>query len=258
MLIAVLHMKSPFFDLYHQAPDYKFLKTFGRACYPHLRPYNYHKFAYHSRECVFLGHSSNHKGYKCLSSDGILFISKDVIFNEVRFPYNNIFSSPKHSSLSTSIIISVHLSFSNLSTHLSHTSPLYPRTSPNSTSPRLSPITLTPFISSSHQSPTSNNSHSPNLYQPLIPSVSVSLDNHTSQLVSQTESSQSYLNTSPSSFSSSLPYIAPPPLLRIHPHNTNYMTTRDKDGIVLPCLHPTLLLTKLEPTSYKLALKYSN
>lgn len=33
------------------------------------------------------------------------------------------------------------------------------------------------------------------------------------------------------------------------------MTTRDKDDIVQPMLHPTLLLTELESTSYKLALK---
>jgi hypothetical protein len=33
------------------------------------------------------------------------------------------------------------------------------------------------------------------------------------------------------------------------------MHTRAKNGIVQPRLHPTLLLTELEPTSYKTALK---
>lgn len=34
------------------------------------------------------------------------------------------------------------------------------------------------------------------------------------------------------------------------------MTTRAKDGIVQPRLHPTFLLTELEPTSYKISLKF--
>lgn len=66
MPTTVLKMKSPFFILYNKLPDYKSLKVFGCACFPHLRPYNSHKFAYHSRECIFLGYSSDHDDYKCL------------------------------------------------------------------------------------------------------------------------------------------------------------------------------------------------
>ncbi|PNX77874.1 retrovirus-related Pol polyprotein from transposon TNT 1-94 [Trifolium pratense] len=52
MPTAVLHMESPYSVLYKQLPDYEFLKVFGCTCtcYPHIRPYNPHKFAYHSRE----------------------------------------------------------------------------------------------------------------------------------------------------------------------------------------------------------------
>jgi histone deacetylase 1/2 len=56
-------MQSPYFMLYQSIHDYKFLRVFGCACYPHLRPYNGHKFAFHSKECVFLGYSLSHKGY---------------------------------------------------------------------------------------------------------------------------------------------------------------------------------------------------
>ncbi|RZB70581.1 putative mitochondrial protein [Glycine soja] len=51
-----------------------------------------------SQECLFLGYSTSHKGYKCFSSSGRLFISKDVVFNEIRFPYTDLFESSSVSS----------------------------------------------------------------------------------------------------------------------------------------------------------------
>lgn len=61
----------PYFSLFGQHPDYQFLKVFGCACFPLLRPYNSHKFDFGSHECL-LGYSTSHKGYKCLSSDHLL------------------------------------------------------------------------------------------------------------------------------------------------------------------------------------------
>jgi len=55
----VLANKSPFFLLNFQFPDYKFVKSFGCACFPFLRPYNSHKLDFHSKECVFLGYFSH-------------------------------------------------------------------------------------------------------------------------------------------------------------------------------------------------------
>jgi len=48
-----------------------------------------------------------------------------------------------------------------------------------------------------------------------------------------------------------------PPVVphRIHPNNTHYMATRGKYGIVQKRIQPTLLLTHIEPTSYKEAIK---
>lgn len=63
-----LNNKSPFFLLKFQFPDYKFLKCFGCACFPFLRPYNSQKVDFHSKECIFLGYSPSHKGYKCLDT----------------------------------------------------------------------------------------------------------------------------------------------------------------------------------------------
>jgi hypothetical protein len=74
--------------LFHQTPDYTFLRTFGCACWPHLRPYNSTKLEFRSKQCVFLGYSDMHKGYEYLEiSTGRVYISRDVIFDEEIFPF---------------------------------------------------------------------------------------------------------------------------------------------------------------------------
>ena len=61
----VLKHHSPYFKLLHKQPDYSFLKIFGCACYPLLKPYYSHKLMYPSNKCNFLGYCSNYIGYKC-------------------------------------------------------------------------------------------------------------------------------------------------------------------------------------------------
>src|ERR1044072_7297090 len=98
----VLNHTSPYWMLHHTQPDYKFLKIFGCSCYPLLRPYNSTKLSFRSSECIFLGYSTQHKGYKCLASTGRIYISKDVLFNEFRFPYDDHFTPSTSSHLHTS------------------------------------------------------------------------------------------------------------------------------------------------------------
>ena len=83
----VLKNKSPLEVLFHQKPSYSQLKVFGCMCYPNLRPFNHHKLQFRSIPCTFLGYSLNHKGYKCLSPNGNILISHDVIFDEHAFPF---------------------------------------------------------------------------------------------------------------------------------------------------------------------------
>lgn len=101
MPTSVLHAKSPFTTLYKTSPDYKLMKVFGCACFPLLRPYNQAKMSFHSKECVFLGYCPQHKGYKCLDVTGKIYLSKDVLFNEYRFPYPELF--PEEPSVCTSL-----------------------------------------------------------------------------------------------------------------------------------------------------------
>ena len=82
---------TPLERLFHQKPDYSFLRVFGCACWPHLRPYNTHKLQFRSKQCVFLGYSNLHKGYKCLDpSIGRVYISRDVVFDENVFPFSKM------------------------------------------------------------------------------------------------------------------------------------------------------------------------
>jgi hypothetical protein len=84
-------MKTPLEKLLKETPDYTFLKVFGCACWPHLRPYNYHKLEFWSKKCVFLGYSSLHKGYKCLNvPSNRVYVSRDIIFDEHVFPFVNM------------------------------------------------------------------------------------------------------------------------------------------------------------------------
>ncbi|KAE8672779.1 1,4-dihydroxy-2-naphthoate polyprenyltransferase [Hibiscus syriacus] len=84
----VLNGKSPFQVLHQQSPDYSMLRVFSCACFPLVRPFNHHKLEYRSKQCVFLGYSPSHKGYRCLDDAGRMFVSRHVIFDENKFPYD--------------------------------------------------------------------------------------------------------------------------------------------------------------------------
>ena len=89
MPTLVLNRKSPYEIIYHQKPDYKFMKVFGCACFPHLRPYNSYKLDFRTAKCVFIGYSSQQKGYMCLHSSRRVYIAINVVFNEFEFPFQN-------------------------------------------------------------------------------------------------------------------------------------------------------------------------
>jgi len=93
MPTPTLDNKSPFFMLHLQFLDYNFLKSFGCSCFPFLIPYNTQKLDFHSKECIFLDYFTSPRGYKCIDPTRKIFISKDVVFNELRLPYTELFSS---------------------------------------------------------------------------------------------------------------------------------------------------------------------
>jgi len=87
----VIDNDTPYSRLFGQQPDYSSLRTFGCACWRHLRPYNTRKLDFRSKQCVFLGYSNQHKGFKCLDpKEGRVYISRDVIFDEHVFPFSSL------------------------------------------------------------------------------------------------------------------------------------------------------------------------
>ncbi len=149
LLSPVTSNKSPLELLFKQTPDYNFLKIFGCACWPHLRPYNTHKMDFCSTRCIFLGYSLNHKGYKCLDpTTNRIYIARNVVFDETVFPYAT--SSHSHT---TPLAPPPHIRLPSLtnSTQLPHSYPLPPK---------------------STISPTKSSSLSPHKYLPLSSQIS--------------------------------------------------------------------------------------
>ena len=81
----------PYF--FQTIPLLQFSKNICCSCFPLLKPYNNHKSDFRSCECLFLGYSISHKGYKCISPSSRIFSSKDVLFNESKFFYDILFES---------------------------------------------------------------------------------------------------------------------------------------------------------------------
>jgi hypothetical protein len=80
------------FEVLFKTPlDYKFLRIFSCAHWPHLRPYNSNKLQPRSTQCIFMGYSLCHKNYKCLHHPtGRVYFSIDVLFQEDIFPFASV------------------------------------------------------------------------------------------------------------------------------------------------------------------------
>jgi hypothetical protein len=83
----MINIACPHVALFGSASSYEHLRVFSCACYPNITATAPHKLAPWSTQCVFLGYSTDHKGYRCLDlSTNRLIISRHVIFDEDGFP----------------------------------------------------------------------------------------------------------------------------------------------------------------------------
>ncbi|KAJ4978760.1 hypothetical protein NE237_009540 [Protea cynaroides] len=73
---TVLDLDTPLHTLPGKSPDYTMLRVFGCQCIPCLRPYVKNKLEPRSLECIFLGYSEFHKGYRWMDiSTGRIYVS---------------------------------------------------------------------------------------------------------------------------------------------------------------------------------------
>jgi hypothetical protein len=83
-----ISMTSLYFTLHGVTPSYKHLRVFGCACYPNLSAIAAHKLAHWSNRYIFLGYSTDHKGYRCLDLTTNNIVVSRHVFDETDLPFS--------------------------------------------------------------------------------------------------------------------------------------------------------------------------
>jgi hypothetical protein len=80
--VSSIHGKTPIEVLTGKKPSISHLRVFGSECYVHVPFVKRKKLDAVSQKGVFLGYEPNTKGYRMLTKEGNVEISKDVTFQE--------------------------------------------------------------------------------------------------------------------------------------------------------------------------------
>lgn len=100
-------------------PSYDHLRVFGCLCYPNLASTSPHKLSPHSTSCIYLGHSPDHKGHRCLEfTTQCLIIYCHVILMRITFLTNTLTQHPLPLNMTTWFQKMSHLSFLHMLLHL--------------------------------------------------------------------------------------------------------------------------------------------
>jgi histone deacetylase 1/2 len=191
-----------------------------------------------------MGFSPQHKGHKCLDGQGRVYISKDVVFHELKFPYMSLFGTTSTTSetLHNSLGYPAQLHFPS-QTETVPTSPDNSNTtipisqSQHSPQHQNTPDSSTPINFNTPNSPNDQLNHNSSIPHNTPQTTSPLSPSQTNELITQPISSQS----------------TPQPPPNISHHNNHHMITRGKTGN----LKPKVFLTEVAPQNVKLALSNS-
>jgi hypothetical protein len=112
--ITTIQVVCPHLALFGSVPSYEHLHIFGCTCYPNTIATTPYKLSPCSTRCVFLGYSTDHKGYHCLDlSTNRLIVSRHVVFDEDSF---SLAASPSLTDLD--FLCESDPTFSTIGTHL--------------------------------------------------------------------------------------------------------------------------------------------
>nr|GEZ18788.1 ribonuclease H-like domain-containing protein [Tanacetum cinerariifolium] len=211
---TAINNEVPFTRLFGTSPDYSLLRTFGCLCYPHLYPN--HKLEPRATPFLFLGHASNHRGYRCLDlTTNKIIISRHVTFDETVFPYGSTPSTmvPSYTFLDE----------------------------PDINPPFISVSTFQPLV---HELTTPPTSPTHSAQSPITPII----DGSTHTPITP-HSAQSTNHEAPSSLNSAkhVPTIISDPSFNPNPHSVHYMVTRFRVGTNRPVERLTLHVYSVYP-----------
>ncbi|GKC66374.1 ribonuclease H-like domain-containing protein [Tanacetum coccineum] len=235
----------PYTRLFGTHPDYNLLRTFGCLCYPHA--YTSHKLEPRATPSIFLGHATNHCGYRCFDlNTKQIIISRHVTFDETVFPYGtNTTTTPTTYTFLDDIPDIPPIILPTLQTTQPNITPSVTDIPHEPTSP---PPSNSPTHQSLHSPSTAQQTSSSHAAQTTPPTTHQSLAHTLATAQSPSPLPATAQTTSPPLYTIDQPsVIIPNPPTNPNPDSVHHMVTRYRVGSNRPPARLTFHVSSVSP-----------